>query len=493
MHLPRERSSQIKLLVAVAAAIGAYLLFKAVVPDFDPQQVLEDVSGTLGSWTYVIVGLLAFLETGAFVGLVAPGETFVVLAGAVAGQGETSVLLTIAIVWFSAFLGDTASYFLGVKLGRNFVVRHGERVRITQERFSQVETYFDRHGGKTILIGRFIGLVRALAPFIAGSSGMPYRAMAPYSILGTGLWASAFTLLGYFASQNIEAVLDASHTALLGFAVVVALIVGMVVGVRYLKKAENRRKLVAGMERRPVLRNMVALGRRVAPQARFLWKRVTPGGLGLELTAPLAGLAVGSYIFIAYAIIVGDAPGPTGADTAAADIAAELRAGWLTSVNDIVTALGSTAAFIVVAVVAAVALAARRRSFELSVLVFGVAAILIAVPEFKDAIERPRPEGGLTGADGFAYPSGHAAHSVIYAWLALVAALRLRPGWSGGAALIAAGLTLTAAIGLSRVYLGVHYWSDVAGGWALAASLFAIGAIGTVLVFHFRQNRDREA
>ena len=86
------------------------------------------------------------------------------------------MVLTIGIVWFSAFLGDTCSYLLGDRLGRDWVVKHGPRLRITPERFEQVEEYFSRHGGKTILIGRFIGLVRALAPFIAGSSGMPYRA-----------------------------------------------------------------------------------------------------------------------------------------------------------------------------------------------------------------------------------------------------------------------------------------------------------------------------
>ena len=73
-------------------------------------------------------------------------------------------MLTIGIVWLSAFLGDTCSYVLGDRLGRDWVVKHGPRLRITPERFKQVEEYFSRHGGKTILIGRFIGLVRALAP-----------------------------------------------------------------------------------------------------------------------------------------------------------------------------------------------------------------------------------------------------------------------------------------------------------------------------------------
>ena len=123
--------------------------------------------------------------------------------GAVAGQGDVALPL-IAITWFAALLGDTSSFLLGRRLGRGFVLRHGPRVGINEERLSRVEDYFDRHGGKTILIGRFIGLVRALAPFIAGSSGMRYRAFVPYSILGTGIWSTGHILVGYFFSRSID-------------------------------------------------------------------------------------------------------------------------------------------------------------------------------------------------------------------------------------------------------------------------------------------------
>ena len=126
------------------------------------------------------------------------------LGGAVAGQGAIDVYLLIAIAWFAAWAGDTTSFFIGRRLGREFVLRHGPRVGISQERFEQVEDYFSRHGGKTIFIGRWIGIVRALAPFIAGSSGMRYRGFVPYSILGTGLWASVHILVGYFFSRSIE-------------------------------------------------------------------------------------------------------------------------------------------------------------------------------------------------------------------------------------------------------------------------------------------------
>src|SRR5688572_7913547 len=141
MHLPSDRRGWLKLLLVVVGLVGAYMLFKALAPDIDPQQLLEDVSDSLGQWTYAIVALLAFLETGAFVGLIAPGETFVVLAGAVAGQGVTNVVLTIGVVWLAAFLGDTASYILGDRLGRGFILKHGDKLRITKERFAQVESY----------------------------------------------------------------------------------------------------------------------------------------------------------------------------------------------------------------------------------------------------------------------------------------------------------------------------------------------------------------
>ncbi len=243
MRLPEDRAGRLKLAAAIAIAVLAFVAYRRFFPEFDLQQLLEDLSSALGAWTYLLVGVFAFLETGAFVGLLVPGETIVVLGGAVAGQGETDVLLTIGIVWVAAFLGDSASFMIGARLGRGFVLRHGERLRISRERFAQVEAYFQSHGGKTILIGRFIGVIRALAPFIAGSSGMRYGALLPYSILGTGLWATFFTLLGYLASQNLDAVVSASERGFFYFGVIVAVIVAVVLLVRFLRVPANRDRI----------------------------------------------------------------------------------------------------------------------------------------------------------------------------------------------------------------------------------------------------------
>jgi membrane protein DedA with SNARE-associated domain len=156
------------LALGLLGAVGFALVTAGVVRLPDLEGVLTDLSDTLGPWTYALVAALAFLETGAFVGLVAPGETVVIAGGVIAGQGEIKLIPLIGLVWICATLGDTTSFYIGRRLGRRFLERHGPKVKITHERLEQVERYFNRYGGRTILIGRFIGLVRALAPFVAG-------------------------------------------------------------------------------------------------------------------------------------------------------------------------------------------------------------------------------------------------------------------------------------------------------------------------------------
>lgn len=475
----------------VVVAIVAFFVFRDQLPDIDLDQIIEDLSEGLGAWTYLLVGGLAFLETGAFVGLVAPGEFTVMLGGAVASQGDISLPLIIAITWIAAFTGDSVSFLLGARLGRGFLVQHGERFRITPERLKRVEDYFARYGGRTILIGRFIGLVRALAPFIAGSSKLPYRRFAPYSILGTGLWSIALLLVGYFAAQSLDKVTQIVGKGLLVFGIVVAVVVGIVVAYRFLREAENRRKLVAEMERRRPLRPLLRLGRRLRPQFEFLGRRVTPGGLGLELTTLLAALSVGLFVLIAYWSVVAGDPGPTPGDRTAWDAAHDLQADWLTDVAKAVTTLGSGWVVFPIAAAAAIFLAVRRRWLEFWSVAIGAAVIAIFVPEIKAWTDRPRPPDPVISVDGSAYPSGHAAKATLYTWLAITFALRVVPGITRRSLVIAAGIALTVLIGLTRVYLRVHWMSDVSGGWALGASAFSAVAAAVLVVSHIRDNPRR--
>jgi membrane-associated protein len=208
------------LAVALAAAVAFGLTTAGVVELPDLEKALTDLSDTLGTWTYALVGGLAFLETGAFVGLIAPGETAVVLGGVVAAQGEVDVAAMLLLVWAAAAAGDFASFLLGRRLGRRFLVTRGPRIGVTAPRLARVETFFDRHGAKAILVGRFVGIVRAVAPFLAGSSGMRVRAFLPWSILGTAAWAATFTLVGYIFHRSFSAAADYVTHGALGLAVV---------------------------------------------------------------------------------------------------------------------------------------------------------------------------------------------------------------------------------------------------------------------------------
>jgi undecaprenyl-diphosphatase len=484
-----------------AAAIAVYASgVLSEIPDIET--LIEDLAKALGRWTYLLVAALAFLETGAFVGLVAPGEFTVILGGVIAGQGEISVLLLLALTWMAAFLGDTTSFLIGARLGRSFLERHGPRVKITEARLAQVETYFAKHGGKTILIGRFIGLVRALAPFIAGSSKMPYRRFAPYSVIGTGLWSATFVLLGYFFWQSFERVAGVAGRATLAFGVIVALIAGVVYAYRRLRHEEERQKLAAWMERqgqRPLLRPVAAVVRPIwrralrpawrflAPQLRFLWGRITPGELGIELTTTIAVASVGGFIFGAYADELADTPRLTPADKEIEELTIDLENDTVVEIARVVTDLGSLAVIAPLVLVLGGLLIWRRRALELAVLVSGLVLTYVGVHITKAAIDRPRPAQPLDAITGSSYPSGHAAYAITYVVIAVIAA-RVLPGFASRAALVFGGIVLAAVVGLTRVYLRAHYWSDVVGGWGLGAGVFGAVATLALLVSYIRHN-----
>lgn len=481
---------RVLLAIAATAIVVGYYLLSQQLGHLNLKHLLEDISNTLGAWTYLLVGVFAFAETGAFVGLVVPGETVMLLGGAVAGQGAIDIYLLIAVAWFSAWLGDTTSFFIGRRLGREFVMTHGPRFGISHERFEKVEDYFSRHGGKTIFIGRFISLVRAFAPFIAGSSGMRYRAFVPYSILGTGLWASAHILVGYFFSRSIETAGKYAAKGAFLLATLIVVVAGSIFLYRHFRVEENRRSAVRWMAAHSATRWLVVLGRRYEPQLRFVWNRVTPGGtFGLEFTSLMATLAVALFVLIAYIVVVGREAGPTPGDETALEVVEHLHSGFLIGVSKVITALGSGVFTWSLTAVCAALLAWRRRWTEFWVLLAGMMIASVGFHEIKDAVDRPRPAGPAeVTATGSSFPSGHAAHSVLYVWLAVTIALRLRPGMTRAAAVVTAGFVLTILVGLSRVYLNVHYLSDVSAGWALGAAAFSFCAAVGLVISQVRQN-----
>lgn len=458
------------LLVAVLVVYGTGVV---ELPNFE--ELIVDIAEGLGQWTYVLVGFMAFAETGAFLGFVAPGEITVVAGGVVAGQGEINFVALIAIVWTCAVLGDLTSYAVGKRLGRGFMERHGRRVKITPERLDRVEDFFRRRGGLTILVGRFIGLVRPIAPFLAGSTGMTLRRFLAYDVVAAGAWATTFVTLGFVFWHSFDKVSEYARKGALWFGSAVMLGVGLIWLVRH--RAEVRERLLAT----PVARRLVG-------PLEFAWNRLTPGELGLELTALLSFVAVGSFAFFGYVIVLQDVATTPG-DLRAFDVTESLRSDLLVDLARGVSWLGSAAVTWIAVVLAAAGLALAGRRMEAGVLLAGMALTILGVHVTKDAMDRPRPEGPLASSSGASYPSGHAAYAV--SWVALaVAALRVRPRVLNVAVPVVA-IAAAVLVALSRVYLHVHYLSDVLGGAGLAVMCFGTCGIVALVIQHLRQNGAR--
>ena len=183
-----------------------------VVEPPDLEGALTDLSETLGAWTYALVGGLAFLETGAFVGLVAPGETAIVLGGVVAAEGEVDLPAMLAIAWVAAALGDLASYALGRRLGRRFLVdpRPARRRHPTPARDRRRLLRPPRRQGDP---DRALRRPRARGRPVPGRRlELPLRGFVPWSLLGTAL-GDPFTLVGYAFHDSFSAAAGASRTA----------------------------------------------------------------------------------------------------------------------------------------------------------------------------------------------------------------------------------------------------------------------------------------
>lgn len=481
----RKWASRIAIVAAIAVA---YYLFTQVL---NLESILESVAKTLGPWTYLLVGFFAFAETGAFIGLIAPGETVMLLGGAVAGQGTINLYVLIALAWTMACSGDIVSFFLGRRLGREFLLQHGPKFGFGHDRLEQVESFFSRHGGKTIFLGRFVGFVRAFAPFIAGSSGMRFRQFFPYSVLGCGIWVSLTVVIGYVFSKSIETAIDYAGKGAVILGALIVIVVGAVWATRFLRVPENRREAVRWMDDHAATRPLTAFARRHETGLRQIADRLTPGGaFGLEFTSLMAVLAVALFVLIAYIVVVEGNPGPTTGDETAIEVAEALHSGFVTGLSKVFTFLGSGWFVWPLTGVCAAALAWRRHWTEACVLLVAMVLIQVGFSEIKALVDRPRPPHPLVGTSGSSFPSGHAAHSVIYVWLATTIVVRLRPGLSRATLVVVAGILLTVLVGLSRVYLSVHYLSDVSGGWALGAAAFSICAAIGLVVSQLRHNPD---
>jgi undecaprenyl-diphosphatase len=192
-------------------------------------EIIVDKISILGDWGYFLIFLAAFLESAAFFGLFFPGESIVLLAGFLSSHGYLSLPDSIFVIALGAVLGDSAGYSIGRMVGKDYFQRHKRLFLFNKKHMEKTKAYFAVHGGKTIFLGRFIGFLRALAPFVAGMSSMRYGMFVFYNIAGGILWTITFTLLGYFFGESWQQVEKWSGRAGVFFLFMVLVIIGFII------------------------------------------------------------------------------------------------------------------------------------------------------------------------------------------------------------------------------------------------------------------------
>jgi len=413
------------------------------------------------SYGYGIVFLFVAIES---LGVPLPGETVLVTAGALAALGHMSIWWVIATAALGGIIGDATGYWIGRLGGVALVKRYGRVVHFDDAKLARVHGFFTRHGAKTVFFGRFIALLRTWAALLAGTAEMPYGVFTLYNVMGGITWATLFGTLGYVFGRSLPLLERYIGQASLAVVLLVALVVALTLAWRWFNANRDAlaervsRYWVLFRERHPELAKFIA--------ARFAREEY----LGLHLTVGFLVSLAALWIFagVTEDVIRHD-------PLTRFDLTLE---SWIrahsTPLGDkiftVVSALGSPPTMAAIGAGGALLLLVRRRWLVLTAWLgaFGGAGLLTLV--LKNMIQRPRPVDATAFLYGmsFSFPSGHALGSLVgYGMLAYLIGSMWIESVRERARLGIATAALVLAIGISRLYLGVHYFSDVVAGYAV--------------------------
>jgi membrane-associated protein len=194
-----------------------------------------------GTLTYLLLFVVIFMETGLVVTPFLPGDSLIFAAGTFAGLGSLNPFVIFGLLSFAAILGDTVNYWIGHYIGpRAF---SGNIRFLKKEYLDRTHAFYEKHGGKTIILARFIPIIRTFAPFIAGVGAMTYGKFITYNIIGGLAWVAIFTFMGYFFG-NLEVVQQNFSLVIMA----IILISVMPAVVEFVKEKLRQRKEAAPQE-----------------------------------------------------------------------------------------------------------------------------------------------------------------------------------------------------------------------------------------------------
>jgi membrane protein DedA with SNARE-associated domain/membrane-associated phospholipid phosphatase len=423
---------------------------------------------------YWIAFFAALLETTIGIGLVLPGSTLILFLGALSASGYLDVG---DLIWFAvmgAIIGDNLNYYLGKKYGARWLKR-GFWFLKTQH-VDKARHFMDAHGAKSIFLGRFIPSVKEVVPFIAGSVGMRRKTFLLWNALGAIGWGFEWVLAGYIFAQSLNmAKLWLSRTALV---FVLLLLLGSIFyffkwliikkGKGFLTFADSLWQPIKTAARNN--EHVVRWSQKHPQSITFLKSRMdTSKFSGLPLSMLAIALA---YVLALFGGVVEDlitSDPVVIADIRIANLLVAFRNHVLTDIFTWVTLLGKAPVILAFIAVTVVLLWLWRKQTYILPLFVAVAGSEAFTYLGKLAFQRPRPQAAVYAEYSFSFPSGHATIAVAFYGFLSYLLIRFVPNWKRKVNLFFAGILIILAIGLSRIYLGEHYLSDVWGGYLVGA------------------------
>jgi membrane-associated protein len=204
---------------------------------------LQQHGASIGAWCYLLLGGLAFAEAAFLLGMVIPGETALLVGGFLAAHGVLNLPLMIVVAVVCAIAGDSVGYAVGKRVGTPLKTSWAGR-RVGPHRWAKAEAFLNKHGGKSVFLGRAVAVMRALVPGLAGMSRMPYRTFLPWNALGGLLWGGGCVIVGYVFAQSLSAV---EHVLTYGgIGVVLLVIIGMIAW-HFVQRGRDKREELEDM------------------------------------------------------------------------------------------------------------------------------------------------------------------------------------------------------------------------------------------------------
>ncbi len=434
---------------------------------------------------YWIAFFAALLETTFGIGLILPGSTIILFLGALSARGYLDIG---DLIWFSvlgAIIGDNVNYYLGRKYGTKWLEKGFWFLK--SNHIKKARYFMDIHGAKSVFLGRFIPSVKEVVPFIAGSLKMNKRTFMLWNVLGAVGWGFEWVLAGYIFAQSLNlAELWLSRAGL--FFTFLVILIGILYFFKWLIIKKGKQFLIIAISlwqsvKEAVINNKhVVLWTQKHPRSiSFLQARLdTKAFSGLTLSILTIAFV---YVLALFAGVVEDlitSDPIVAVDIRIANLFFLFRTDVLTNIFTWITLLGKSQVILVFIFISVTVLWLWQKKYYILPLFIAVTGSEAFTYLGKLAFHRPRPEMAVYAEHSFSFPSGHATIAVAFYGFVGYLFMRFAQNWNRKVNIFFTTILIIIAIGFSRVYLGVHYISDVWSG-------YLVGAIWLIIAISFSE------